>query len=60
MHFEYDANLGTDLNLHPNKDAVFIPEPVPGPDGQPAQRAEPTPSKRTASAQVPLRIPDQR
>ena len=25
----------TDLNLFPNKDAVFFPEPVPGPDGKP-------------------------
>ena len=34
MHFEYDTRLDTDLNLFPNKDAVFFPEPVPGPDGQ--------------------------
>ncbi len=36
VHFEYQADLDTDLNLFPNKDAVFFPEPVPGPDGAPA------------------------
>lgn len=35
LHFEYQADLDTDLNLFPNKDAVFFPEPVPGPDGTP-------------------------
>jgi predicted GH43/DUF377 family glycosyl hydrolase len=34
VHFEYQAGLDTDLNLFPNKDAVFFPEPVPGPDGR--------------------------
>lgn len=34
-HFQYQADLDTDLNLFPNKDAVFFPEPVPGPDGRP-------------------------
>ena len=34
MHFEYQPDLDTDLNLFPNKDAVFFPEPVPGPDGR--------------------------
>jgi predicted GH43/DUF377 family glycosyl hydrolase len=33
VHFEYQAEIDTDLNLFPNKDAVFFPEPVPGPDG---------------------------
>ena len=28
----------TDLNLFPNKDAVFFPEPVPDPDGTPSLR----------------------
>ncbi len=32
--FDYDDGLGTDLNLFPNKDVVFFPEPVPGPDGR--------------------------
>lgn len=36
LHFEYQADLDTDLNLFPNKDAVFFPEPVPGPDDEPA------------------------
>ncbi|MEO8887842.1 MAG: glycosidase [Jatrophihabitantaceae bacterium] len=36
IHFEYEADLDTDLNLFPNKDVVFFPEPVPGPDGRPA------------------------
>ena len=29
-------DLDTDLNLFPNKDTVFFPEPVPGPDGEPS------------------------
>jgi predicted GH43/DUF377 family glycosyl hydrolase len=36
IHFRYLPGLDTDLNLFPNKDAVFFPEPVPGPDGEPA------------------------
>lgn len=36
VHFEYQPELDTDLNLFPNKDVVFFPEPVPGPDGRPA------------------------
>ena len=36
LHFEYQADLDTDLNLFPNKDTVFFPEPVPGPDGAPS------------------------
>lgn len=36
VHFEYQADLNTDLNLFPNKDVVFFPEPVPGPDGEPS------------------------
>lgn len=35
LHFEYQPDLDTDLNLFPNKDVVFFPEPVPGPDGEP-------------------------
>lgn len=34
VHFRYQPGLDTDLNLFPNKDAVFFPEPVPGPDGE--------------------------
>jgi len=33
--FGYEPRLRLDLNLFPNKDAVFFPEPVPGPDGGP-------------------------
>ncbi len=35
VQFGYEPDLDTDLNLFPNKDAVFFPEPVPGPDGEP-------------------------
>ncbi|MEH0110421.1 glycosidase [Tersicoccus sp. MR15.9] len=33
---DYQPDLDTDLNLFPNKDAVFFPEPVPAPDGVPS------------------------
>ncbi|MGI8696529.1 MAG: glycoside hydrolase family 130 protein [Mycobacteriales bacterium] len=36
VHFDYQPDLDTDLNLFPNKDVVLFPEPVPGPDGRPA------------------------
>lgn len=36
LHYDYAPELDTDLNLFPNKDAVWFPEPVPGPDGSPA------------------------
>ncbi len=36
VHFGYQPDLNTDLNLFPNKDAVFFPTPVPGPDGRPS------------------------
>jgi beta-1,2-mannobiose phosphorylase / 1,2-beta-oligomannan phosphorylase len=36
IQFEYQPDLDTDLNLFPNKDVVHFPEPVPGPDGEPA------------------------
>lgn len=35
VQFGYQPGLDTDLNLYPNKDAVFFPEVVPGPDGSP-------------------------
>src|SRR5665648_547749 len=35
VHFEYQPELDADLNLCPNKDVVFFPEVVPGPDGVP-------------------------
>lgn len=31
--YRYDDALGTDLNLFPNKDTTFFPEPVVAPDG---------------------------
>ncbi|WP_433383784.1 glycoside hydrolase family 130 protein [Actinoplanes sp. CA-142083] len=34
VQFAYQPGLDTDLNLFPNKDAVFFPSPVPGPDGE--------------------------
>jgi predicted GH43/DUF377 family glycosyl hydrolase len=34
--FGYDDDLDTDLNLFHNKDAVFFPEPVTGPNGEPS------------------------
>jgi predicted GH43/DUF377 family glycosyl hydrolase len=34
--FAYDSQLGADFQLYPNKDAMFFPEPVVGPDGQPS------------------------
>ena len=36
VSFTYEPSLKTDLNLYPNKDAMFFPEPVPGPNGRPA------------------------
>ena len=38
IHFEYQPDLDTDLNLFTNKDVVYFPEPIPGPDGRPAYR----------------------
>jgi beta-1,2-mannobiose phosphorylase / 1,2-beta-oligomannan phosphorylase len=32
--FRYEPDLKLDINLFPNKDAVFFPEPVPGPGGK--------------------------
>ncbi len=34
--FGYDRALGVDLNLCSNKDGAVFPNPVPGPDGEPA------------------------
>lgn len=36
IRFAYQPELGTDLNLFANKDVVFFPEAVPGPNGMPA------------------------
>lgn len=35
IRFAYQPELETDLNLFANKDIVFFPELVPGPDGRP-------------------------
>lgn len=34
-HFGYEPQWDIDFNLYPNKDALFFPEPLPGPDGEP-------------------------
>ena len=34
VHFEYQPELDADLNLFTNKDVVYFPEAVPGPDGR--------------------------
>jgi predicted GH43/DUF377 family glycosyl hydrolase len=34
LQFRYQHDLDTDLNLFPNKDVVYFPEPVPDPDGR--------------------------
>jgi predicted GH43/DUF377 family glycosyl hydrolase len=36
VHFAYEPAYRTDFNLYTNKDAAIFPEPVSGPDGQPA------------------------
>ncbi len=36
VSYAYDPGLGMDFQLIPNKDAMFFPEPVPGPDGVPS------------------------
>ncbi|MDR6199410.1 putative GH43/DUF377 family glycosyl hydrolase [Microbacterium sp. SORGH_AS428] len=36
IRFAYQPELDSDLNLFPNKDIVFFPEAVPGPDGHPS------------------------
>ncbi len=33
--FGYESAWDVDFNLYPNKDALFFPEPIPGPDGEP-------------------------
>jgi predicted GH43/DUF377 family glycosyl hydrolase len=34
VHFEYQPGLDADLNLFTNKDVVYFPEAIPGPDGR--------------------------
>ena len=35
VHFRYEPEWGIDFNLYPNKDALFFPEPIAGPGGEP-------------------------
>lgn len=35
FQYAYDDQQGIDLNLYPNKDLLWLPEPVTGPDGTP-------------------------
>lgn len=37
--FDYDDELDIDLNIYPNKDVVFFPEVVTGPEGVPSYAA---------------------
>lgn len=39
LHFEYQDDLDTDLNMFPNKDVIYFPQPVPGPGGRPCYAA---------------------
>ncbi|CAN5592773.1 glycosidase [soil metagenome] len=36
VSYAWEADLGADLGLYPNKDAMLFPEPVPGPGGVPS------------------------
>jgi len=36
IQFAFEEYLEADLNLYPNKDVLWFPEPVTGPDGHPA------------------------
>lgn len=36
VSYAWDPTLGVDFQLYPNKDAMFFPEPVPGPGGEPS------------------------
>src|SRR4030081_2938070 len=36
LSFAYKPSLKTDMNLSPNKGAIFFPDPVPDPRGRPA------------------------
>jgi len=66
LHFEYQQDLNVDLNLVPNKDVVFFPEPVPGPDGEPCFAALHRPMWDLnwilpgAGGQVPAGVDDER
>ena len=65
VSFSFDSELGSDLNLYDNKDAVFFPEAVPGPDGTPcfAMLHRPcfdVPGMTAAEAGLPRGVTDSR
>src|SRR5260370_2876391 len=66
VSFDYQSSLKTDLNLYCNKDAMFFPEPVPGPDGKPAYAMLHRPMwdlswvSRIAGAPLPAGVTDPR
>jgi beta-1,2-mannobiose phosphorylase / 1,2-beta-oligomannan phosphorylase len=66
VSFDYQPSLRTDLNLYTNKDAMFFPEPVPGPDGKPAYAMlhrpmwNPSFLNARAGGPVPAGVTDQR
>jgi predicted GH43/DUF377 family glycosyl hydrolase len=66
VSFDYQPSLKTDLNLYCNKDAMFFPEPVPGPDGKPAYAMLHRPMwdlswvSRIAGAPLPAGVTDPR
>jgi len=66
VHFEYQEELDADLNICPNKDLVFFPEVVPGPDGVPCYAMLHRPMwdigwiRRGEGLQVPAGITDER
>jgi beta-1,2-mannobiose phosphorylase / 1,2-beta-oligomannan phosphorylase len=66
VSFTYQPSLRTDLNLYCNKDAMFFPEPVPGPDGKPAYAMLHRPMwdlswvSRIAGAPLPAGVTDPR
>lgn len=64
--FDYDDDLDIDLNIYPNKDVVFFPSVIPGPDGVPSYAALHRPmwdfsfSKRQELPALPTGITDDR
>lgn len=66
IQFEYDDALEADLNIYPNKDVVFFPEPIPGPGGVPSFAALHRPMwdlsfvRPDDSAPVPPSVTDER
>ena len=66
LHFAFEPEWSVDLNLYPNKDAVFFPEPVPGPGGEPCYAMLHRPMWRPSwlgladSLPPPVELPDER